>query len=143
MGKSIRSKQKENGAESRDKIYKPLRKSVYGVVVDAEYLVFRTEAQAPLESWTTGNDDDAGAGNNAAANPDGLKVLDKFSDRMDKATEKKEKAKTDHFSFLDKVEIPEWQTTNPAVEAKRLASKLNKKKKKMATSMQNRRGRTR
>ena len=47
---------------------------------------------------------------------------------MDKATEKG-KSKTDHFSFLDKVEIPEWQTTNPAVEAKRLASKLKKRRK--------------
>ena len=31
--------------------------------------------------------------------------------------------------------IPEWQTTNPALEAKLLASKLNKKKKKMSNKM--------
>ena len=149
MGKSIRSKQKRKWRRiKRDKIYKPLaeeRLMASLSTLNTAVIVQNggSGSIGKLKDLLRGNDDDAGAGNNAATNPDGLKVLDKFSDRMDKATEKKEKAKTDHFSFLDKVEIPEWQTTNPAVEAKRLASKLNKKKKKMATSMQNRRGRTR
>ena len=50
--------------------------------------------------------------NAKTSNPDGLKALHKFNDRMKKATERKETSKKDHFSFLNKEEIPEWQTTN-------------------------------
>ena len=46
-------------------------------------------------------------GNNGdvVANSDGLKALDKFEERMKSATERKEKKKSDHFSFLDKTEV--------------------------------------
>ena len=39
------------------------------------------------------------------SNPDGLKALNKFNERMKNATERKEKKKSDHFSFLDKTEV--------------------------------------
>ena len=138
MGKSIRSKQKRKWRRiKRDKIYKPLAEERLMAALSTLNTAVIVQnggsgSIGKLKDLLSGRKNS----NAKTSNPDGLKALHKFNDRMKKATERKETSKKDHFSFLNKEEIPEWQTTNAKLEAKLLASKINKKKKKMSNQME-------
>ena len=138
MGKSIRSKQKRKWRRiKRDKIYKPLAEERLMASLSTlnTAVIVQNGGSGSIGKLKGLINGGITSGDAVESNPDGLRALDKFSERMKKAKERKEMSKTDHFSFLEKDEIPEWQTTNPALEAKLLASKTNKKKKKMSSSM--------
>eukprot|EP00943_MAST-04B_sp_MAST-4B-sp1_P004359 g4359.t1 len=105
MGKSIRSKQKRKWRRiKRDKIYKPLaeeRLMASLSTLNTAVIVQNggSGSIGKLKDLLNGNNGDV------VANSDGLKALDKFEERMKSATERKEKKKSDHFSFLDKTEV--------------------------------------
>ena len=105
MGKSIRSKQKRKWRRiKRDKIYKPLaeeRLMASLSTLNTAVIVQNggSGSIGKLKNLLNGNNGDV------VANSDGLKALDKFEERMKSATERKEKKKSDHFSFLDKTEV--------------------------------------
>jgi hypothetical protein len=105
MGKSIRSKQKRKWRRiKRDKIYKPLaeeRLMASLSTLNTAVIVQNggSGSIGKLKDLLNGNND------GAVANSDGLKALNKFEERMKSATERKEKKKSDHFSFLDKTEV--------------------------------------
>ena len=108
MGKSIRSKQKRKWRRiKRDKIYKPLaeeRLMASLSTLNTAVIVQNggSGSIGKLKELLNGNNTGA---NGVVANSDGLKALNKFEERMKSATERKEKKKSDHFSFLDKTEV--------------------------------------
>ena len=147
MGKSIRSKIKRHWRSvARDTVYKPLAEERLMAQLSSlnKTVILQNGGSGSVSRLKA-----AIHGVHAAPPADaGLKVLEKFADRMAAADQKKGAKKNEGFSFLkqanpngNKTEVPEWFVTPPshsafdialAREQIRYGRELGKKKKELA-----------